>query len=120
VSEQNERKSVASTSLFARFHTFFIDYCGRVFVTGANSFGQLGLGDRTSRAVPTLLPCNHHVTSVSLGFAFSMIQTLGKFRLETYCFTNNIERTKTEACLGADLLRTEDRGEKNRSFLVCF
>ena len=37
------------------FHTMFLKLDGRVFATGRGSYGQLGLGDSTTRNTPTLI-----------------------------------------------------------------
>ena len=36
-----------------RNHSFFLDVNGQVWGTGSNSYGQLGLGDRINRLVPS-------------------------------------------------------------------
>jgi alpha-tubulin suppressor-like RCC1 family protein len=45
---------------------------GRVMVAGQNDHGQLGLGDTTDRALPTLLPGVSGVTSVSASGSHSL------------------------------------------------
>ena len=37
------------------FHTIFLDSNGRVYSCGRNADGELGLGDKTGRSIPTLL-----------------------------------------------------------------
>ncbi len=62
------------------FHSMFLTFSGRLYACGANSFGQLGLGDRKSRQEPCLVNLGgefvgDRVVSMSLGFAFSFLQT---------------------------------------------
>ena len=47
---------------------------GRVFTWGLNDFGQLGTGDETTRALPTLteLPYEVYVAQVSCGGRYTL------------------------------------------------
>ncbi len=55
------------------YHSFFVDYNGRVLACGANAFGQLGMGDRVSRLTPQRVPVPFVCGQVALGFAFSFL-----------------------------------------------
>jgi hypothetical protein len=54
-------------------HSFFVDFVGRAYACGANSFGQLGLGDRISRGTPQVVPLPCAVGLVACGYAFSFV-----------------------------------------------
>jgi alpha-tubulin suppressor-like RCC1 family protein len=48
-------------------HSLALDTNGRVYATGINAYGQLGLGDQTTRSTFTLLPTPTNVVQVATG-----------------------------------------------------
>eukprot|EP00741_Cyanophora_paradoxa_P007319 tig00001110_g7079.t1 len=50
-----------------QYNTGFVTDDGRLFVTGSNDSGQLGLGDSNPRLTPTLVPALSRVAQVSFG-----------------------------------------------------
>lgn len=54
-------------------HTMLLDGDGRVWATGDNGGGQLGLGDRTRRAAPEQLTSPTDVVEVSTGHSHTMM-----------------------------------------------
>lgn len=53
--------------------TLFLDRDHRAWSCGTNSEGQLGLGDKIERYVPTLIPDLEDIQSISAGFAHSLV-----------------------------------------------
>jgi alpha-tubulin suppressor-like RCC1 family protein len=63
------------------YHTIFLDTCGKVYAVGHNLFGQLGLGDKTSRHTPETIPyfADIPIASVTAGsFHTIFLDTSGK------------------------------------------
>eukprot|EP01105_Mastigella_eilhardi_P011565 TRINITY_DN2662_c0_g1_i1.p1 TRINITY_DN2662_c0_g1~~TRINITY_DN2662_c0_g1_i1.p1 ORF type:complete len:1297 (-),score=239.13 TRINITY_DN2662_c0_g1_i1:983-4873(-) len=54
-------------------HTLFRTLDGHIFSCGDNSFGELGLGDRTSRTVPSLVTLLQPATRMACGGSISVI-----------------------------------------------
>lgn len=57
------------------FHSLFVSYSGAVFACGSNGFGQLGLGDRVARKIPSLATSlsGRNVRLAACGYAFSVV-----------------------------------------------
>lgn len=53
-------------------HSLVISTEGRVFGFGSNSRGQLGLGEVSSRSIPTLIPLSKRIARVTGGEGFSL------------------------------------------------
>ncbi|MBA4320384.1 MAG: hypothetical protein C0412_18455, partial [Flavobacterium sp.] len=53
-------------------HSIGLKADGTIWTWGSNTFGQLGLGDKTDRSIPTMIESDSGFVSISAGSAFSI------------------------------------------------
>jgi alpha-tubulin suppressor-like RCC1 family protein len=92
VVQQDINNSVTATAAGSG-HTIFLDTCGKVYAVGHNLFGQLGLGDKTSRHTPETIPyfADIPIASVTAGsFHTIFLDTRGRVYATGYNFEGQI------------------------------
>ena len=58
-----------------KVHTGFVDSSGKLFMTGSNEYGQLGIGTFTSEFQPCLVKIEKIVTELACGNNHTLVAT---------------------------------------------